>query len=139
MKRSSARLDLTQGSIIRLPLLFALPICFGNMLQSLYSTVDTLVISNFCGTNSLAAVGTSAQPVEILLCIFMGIGSGVSILVAQHVGAGDAEQLRGTVRNAVTLLYLCALPVTLLGILLGPAILRLMLVPEETIPPLWPI
>lgn len=134
MKRSSARIDLTQGPILRLALLFALPLCLGNVLQQLYSTVDTLVISNYCGTNSLAAIGTSSQPVEILLCIFIGIGSGVSILVAQHAGAGLTDRLRVTVRSASTFLYLCALPVTVLGILMGPAILRLMQVPEETLP-----
>ena len=135
MKRSSGKLDLTQGPIFSLVLRFALPICLGNMLQQLYSTVDTLVISNFCGTTSLAAIGTSSQPVEILLCLFMGIGSGVSILVAQFVGSHDAQRLRLTVRSASAFLYLCAVPLTLVGIVLGPAILRLMQVPQDTLAP----
>lgn len=134
MKRSSRTIDLTQGSIFGPVLLFALPICLGNMLQQLYSTVDTLVISNFCGTTSLAAVGTSSQPVEILLCLFMGLGSGVSILVAQYIGARDQTRLTSTVHHAATFLYVCAVPVTLLGFVLGPAILRIMQVPEDTMP-----
>ena len=135
MKRSSGKMDLTQGSIFKLILLFALPICLGNMLQQLYSTVDTLVISNFCGTTSLAAIGTSSQPVEILLCLFMGLGSGVSILVAQYIGGRDTVRLNSAVRNVSTFLYLCALPMTVIGIVLGPMILRLMQVPEDTLTP----
>lgn len=128
------RIDLTHGSIIRGVFLFALPICIGNMLQQLYTTIDTLVVSNFCGTISLAAIGATAQPVEILLCMFMGIGAGVSILISQYTGSQDLDSLRKTVRTSTALLYLCALPMTVIGCLLGPSILKLMQTPEEAIP-----
>ena len=86
--KAAKKVDMTQGSIMKRVLLFALPICVGNVLQQLYGTVDTLVIGNFCGSVSLAAVGTSSQPVEILLCVFLGLGTGVSILVSQFTGSG---------------------------------------------------
>ena len=83
---------MTSGPILRKVLLFALPLVLGNVLQQLYTTVDTLVIGKFCGTTSLAAVGTSAQPVEVVLCVFLGIGTGVSILISQYIGAGDRKE-----------------------------------------------
>lgn len=92
--KAAKKVDMTQGSIMKRVLLFALPICVGNVLQQLYGTVDTLVIGNFCGSVSLAAVGTSSQPVEILLCVFLGLGTGVSILVSQFTGSGDTESLK---------------------------------------------
>ena len=46
--RKSAQVDMTHGSVLGRAALFALPICAGNILQLLYSTVDTLVIGNFC-------------------------------------------------------------------------------------------
>ena len=67
--------DMTSGPIMRQVTLFALPICLGSILQLLYSTVDAIVIGNFCGASSLAAVGTSSQPVEVVMCLFLGIGS----------------------------------------------------------------
>lgn len=129
--KSSSKIDMTQGSIMKLVLLFALPICAGNILQQLYNTVDTLVIGNFCGSLSLAAVGTSSQPVEMLLCIFMGLGSGVSILVSQCVGSGDNETLKKIIATAISFLYLCAVPLSLLGLLIGPLILKIMQVPDD--------
>ena len=45
--RKSAQVDMTHGSVLGRAALFALPICAGNILQLLYSTVDTLVIGNF--------------------------------------------------------------------------------------------
>ena len=122
---------MTQGPIMKLVLLFALPICVGNVLQQLYSTVDTLVIGNFCGSASLAAVGTSSQPVEMLLCIFLGIGSGVSILVSQYTGSGDLKSLKEITATATSFLYLSAVPLSILGLFIGPLLLRWMQVPED--------
>ena len=64
---SSRKIDMTKGPIMRLIILFALPLCAGNILQQLYGTVDTMVIGNFCGATSLAAVGTGTLPGELLL------------------------------------------------------------------------
>ncbi len=125
------KIDMTSGSIMRLVVLFALPICAGNILQQLYNTVDTLVIGNFCGTVSLAAVGTSSQPVELLLCIFLGLGSGVSILVSQYIGKGNWDTLKEMVSTATAFLYLCAIPITILGPLVSPFILKIMQVPDD--------
>ena len=41
----SAQVDMTHGSVLGRAALFALPICAGNILQLLYSTVDTLVMT----------------------------------------------------------------------------------------------
>ena len=125
------KIDMTSGSIMRLVVLFALPICAGNILQQLYNTVDTLVIGNFCGTVSLAAVGTSSQPVELLLCIFLGLGSGVSILVSQYIGKGNWDTLKEMVSTATAFLYLCAIPITILEPLVSPFILKIMQVPDD--------
>lgn len=75
---SQKKVDMTKGPIMQLVILFALPICIGNVLQQLYNTVRYAGYGNFCNSVSLAAVGTSTQPVEIFLCLFLGIGSGVS-------------------------------------------------------------
>ena len=112
-------------------LIFALPIIAGNVLQYLYTTVDTLVIGRFCGTTSLAAVGTSAQPVEVLLCVFLGIGSGISIRVSQHAGAGDTRKLCDAAGTAISFVYMCGVPLVFLGYLTAPWILGFMGVPED--------
>lgn len=134
IRRSSAKIDLTQGPIISRAILFALPICLGSILQQLYTTVDTLVVGNFCGALSLAAVGTSSQPVEIFMCLFMGLGNGVTILVSQATGSRDHLKLRRVVRNANAFVYLCGIPVTILGFLCTSLVLRLMQTPADTLP-----
>ncbi|MBR1701589.1 MAG: MATE family efflux transporter [Lachnospiraceae bacterium] len=126
------KIDMTTGSIMGKVFLFAIPIILGNVLQQLYTTVDTLVIGNFCGETSLAAVGTSAQPVEVLLCIFLGIGTGVSILVSQYMGAGDWERMKRVSDTAVFFVYVCGLPLCVIGYFVTPLILGWMGAPADT-------
>lgn len=129
----SGKVDMTAGPIVRGVLLFALPIILGDVLQQLYTTVDTLVIGRWCSTTALAAVGTSSQPVEVVLCVFLGIGKGVSILVSQCVGAGDEKRVGRLCHTSVFFVYLCGIPVGILGILCAPVILRFMQAPADTL------
>lgn len=129
------KIDMTRGLIMQSVLLFAIPIVIGNILQQLYTTVDTLVIGNYCGHESLAAVGTSAQPVEVLLCIFLGIGTGISILVSQYVGARKTERLQALCDTVSVFIYACAIPISIIGIWLTPYMLSVMKVPADTLEP----
>ncbi|MGN0480143.1 MAG: MATE family efflux transporter [Lachnospiraceae bacterium] len=132
MASQSKKIDMTTGPIMRNVLLFAIPIVLGNILQQLYTTVDTLVIGNFCDSTPLAAVGTSSQPVEVLLCVFLGIGTGVSILVSQYIGAGEHDKLKDVCKTSIFFVYICGIPIGVLGWILTPQILELMRVPADT-------
>ncbi len=118
---------------MRLTFLFALPLVASTLLQQLYNIADTFVVSRYCGRISIAAVGTSSQPVEILLCVFLGIGHGISILVSQAAGRKNREEIKKLTKTSVSFLYMTAIPVTLLGLFAGPYILRLMQVPDDTL------
>ncbi|MCH5269455.1 MAG: MATE family efflux transporter [Lachnospiraceae bacterium] len=126
------KIDMTTGPIMKNVFLFAVPIVLGNILQYLYTTVDTLIVGNYCGKTSLAAVGTSAQPVEVLLCIFLGIGTGVSILVSQYAGAEDMEKMRRAVDTATFFVFVCGIPLCVIGYFAAPLILKGMGVPADT-------
>ncbi|MCR5743448.1 MAG: MATE family efflux transporter [Lachnospiraceae bacterium] len=129
--RTRGKVDMTQGPIMRNIMIFALPIIAGNILQYLYTTVDTLVIGNYCDHTAIAAVGTSAQPIEVLLCIFLGIGTGVSIRISQYAGANDNEGMRRACRTAVSFVYMFGIPISILGWFIAPLILKLMGVPDD--------
>ena len=59
--------DMTQGSIPKLLLEFALPLMVGNIFQMLYNTVDSIVVGNFVGTNALAAVSSTTMVTNLSL------------------------------------------------------------------------
>lgn len=126
------KIDMTTGPIMTKVFLFAIPIVLGNILQYLYTTVDILVIGNYCGDTSLAAVGTSSQPVEVLLCVFLGIGTGVSILISQYAGAKDMQKMRRAVDTATFFVFVCGIPLCVIGYFVAPLILKWMGAPADT-------
>lgn len=124
---------MTQGSIVKKFILFALPLLVGNLCQQLYNTVDSIIVGNYNGAEALAAVGTAGFPMDVMLAIFLGLSSAATILVSQYVGAGDHETIRDVVRTANNFLMLCSVPITVVGIVVSRWILIGMQVPEDVI------
>ena len=65
---------MTQGSIARHLIAYALPLILGNLFQLTYNAVDSIVIGKFAGENALAAV-SAANPVMTI--VILGV-SGVT-------------------------------------------------------------
>ena len=51
--------DMTSGNPVKLILIFAFPILAGNLLQQLYSLIDSLIIGQLLGVTALTAVSAS--------------------------------------------------------------------------------
>ena len=126
--------DMTQGSITRHLIQFALPLLAGNVFQQLYNMVDTWVVGNFVSNEAFSAVGTVGPIVNMLIGFFMGLSSGAGVVISQYYGAHRPEKVRDTVHTAMVLtLVLCAV-FTALGLALIPAMLDLMNTPAEVLP-----
>ena len=125
--------DMTSGNPVRLILGFALPVLAGNLLQQLYSLVDSLIIGRLLGVTALAAVSASGWLDWAVLSIPMGLAQGYSIQAAHCYGGRDYAGLKRTVAQS----YLISIAATVLleiasQLLLGP-VLRLMNSPQETV------
>ena len=63
---------MTEGSIVKNILFFAIPLILGNLLQQLYNTADSIIVGNFVGKNALAAVGSSTSVIYLLIAFSQG-------------------------------------------------------------------
>ena len=52
---------MTEGSIWKRIVAFAIPLFWGNLFQQLYNTADSLIVGNFLGSSALAAVSSSGN------------------------------------------------------------------------------
>ena len=123
--------DLTSGSIVRKLLLFALPIIAGNIVQQLYNVVDTIVVGNFVGSQAIAAVSVAWPAMMVFNCLFMGLGMGSNIIVAQKRGAGDSEELTKAITSTMALTIYGGTIITVLGLIFGKQILVLLNTPAD--------
>ena len=97
------KVDLLKDSIIKSILLFAIPILISNLFQQFYNTVDTMIVGNVLGEKSLAAIGACTAVYDLLVGFSLGVGNGLSIVVARSFGAGDQEKLRHAVAGTIVI------------------------------------
>ena len=99
-----AKRDLTQGSIPRGLLGFALPLILGNLLQQLYNLADTWVVGRFIGEGALAAVGSSYTLMTFLTSILLGLCMGSGVYFSIQYGRQDPDRLRNGIFQSFLLI-----------------------------------
>ena len=82
---------MTQGSIARHLIAYALPLILGNLFQLTYNAVDSIVIGKFAGENALAAVSAANPVMTIVILGVSGVSIGASVLMSRFYGAGDED------------------------------------------------
>lgn len=132
-KKSSA-MDMTAGSIVRLLVLFSVPLLLGNMFQLLYNTVDTLVVGNFVGKEALAAVGSTSSIINIMVLFFNGVSVGGGVIISRYYGARDLEELHRSVETTMAMTFIIGVVFTFIGVGMTPFMLRFMATPEDVMP-----
>lgn len=132
--KNSKDTDMTKGPIIRLLVVFAIPLLLGNLFQQLYNTVDSLVVGNFVGTEALAAIGSTTSICNTLVKFFNGVSIGASVIISQYYGAHDDDNLYRSVQTTMALTFLCGILFTVLGYFMTPFMLRLMATPDDVLP-----
>lgn len=134
-KRRQTDHSMTQGNIFRQLLLYSLPLLAGNFFQQCYNTVDSIVLGNFVGKAALAAVGTTMPIINTLIGLFLGLSTGIGVVISQFYGAGEEKKVGQAVQTSLVLvLILCGL-FTAVGIGMVPFMLRLMATPADVFAP----
>ena len=132
MKKSS--MDLTQGSIIRLILVFASPIFIGQVFQNLYNSVDSIIVGHFVGTTALAAVSSCSDISFLFTGFFTGLSAGAGVLFARHFGAKDYDKLHDAIHTSVFFSTILGLIMATIGILCTPVLLAIIDCPADVYP-----
>lgn len=122
-----------KGKIWKQILVFFFPILIGSFFQQLYNMVDTFVVGQYVGTQALAAVGTTGSVISLLVGFFVGVASGATVLISQHYGAGDQEQVDKSVHTAIALSLVSGVIIMVIGALTARPVMKAMNVPDEII------
>ena len=126
--------SLTEGSIWKSMLLFALPVFLGNVFQQLYNTFDSWVVGNYLGDNALAAVSSSGSLIFMMIGFFNGVAMGAGVIIARCYGAKDYDSMRRAIHTDVAFGLTAGILLTALGVAFTPTILRWMNTPEDVLP-----
>ena len=125
--------DLTKGNPVKLIFMFAIPIFIGNVFQLLYSLVDTRIVGQMLGEQSLAAVGATNSVNTLVVGFLYGLTNGFAIIVARSFGAKNEKDLRKSVAATFVLGIITSLVLTVISVVFLYPLLQLLNTPLDVI------
>jgi putative MATE family efflux protein len=130
-EREFMNVSLLEGKITRAIVIFAIPLFFSQLFQTLYNTVDTVLIGYFLGENSLAAMGATTALFDLIVGFCTGCGSGFGIIAGQNFGAKNYRELKKSVGQSIVLSLIIGLVLTVISYAALPALLHILNTPDE--------
>jgi putative MATE family efflux protein len=117
--------DYTQGSIGRAVILLAIPMMLEMAMESVFAIVDIFWVSSL-GSEAVAVVGLTEAILTILYAVAIGLGMGVTALVARRIGEGDASAAAKVAGQSIWLGVGSSALVAIFGIAFAADLLRIM-------------
>ncbi len=121
--------DLTQGSPMRVIVMFTLSMIATSAMSYVYSITDSIMVSRFVDTHAMGAISAISPAYAMLDGIMSAIVGGFAIYAGRVFGAGDKERLRRLMANAVMLSVIVVLPVSVFSAVFAGSFADLMNVP----------
>jgi putative MATE family efflux protein len=123
-----------EGDLKKNMFLFAMPIALSSICQQLFNSADTAVVGRFADTSALAAVGTNAEIVALLVSISAGLAVGLNVLIAWKAGAGEKDGISDAIHSGIALSLITGILMTVICELSAAQILKMIQVPSDVFP-----
>jgi putative MATE family efflux protein len=127
--------SLTEGSISRGLIQFALPILYANVLQSLNGSVNSIWVGRFLGEAALTATSNANMVLFLLISAAFGIAMAATILIGQAIGANDITEAKRVVGTSATFFLSLSIGLALLGWIFCEPLLVAMRTPADSLAP----
>ncbi len=125
--------DLTQGKPEQVLRRFTLPLFISVIFQQFYNMADTAIAGRFAahGEDAVAAIGASHPITMIFMAIAIGSNIGCSVVISQLFGAKQHARMKTAITTTLISCLALSLLLSVLGVALSPALLRLVDTPEN--------
>lgn len=117
------------GKIFR----FAVPLALSSVLQQLFNAADLAVVGRFANPQAMAAVGSNAAVISLLVSLFIGLSIGANVVIGSLLGAGQRDRIGDAVHTVIAVSLISGLLLTLVGNLAAEPILVLMGAPKNVL------
>lgn len=126
--------DMRNGSLYTGILQFAIPVILTTLLQNMFHTADLIVVGQFCGSISVAAVTSTTSITALIVSLFTGISLGTGLTVARALGGQQEEDVSRCVHTALPTALIGGCFLSIFGVIFSPALLKMMNTPEDVLP-----
>ena len=123
--------DLVNGPIAPTLFAFSFPFMLSTLLQTAYSTTDTIVVGQFLGSAGLAAVSNGSQLMQMLYSICIGFSNAGQVLIAQARGANNYRKLEKIIGTLLVMEVILAVVIGGVSMAVSEFLLRTLQTPPE--------
>ncbi len=124
--------NLAEGNVVKQLILFSLPVLISNIIQSLYSTVDMLIVGQYAGEISMSGVNIGGQVSFIITNMIFGLSVGATVLIGQYKGSDDRRSMHEVIATLLISLIIAAIVLTVIMISVTDPLLALIQTPQES-------
>ena len=124
--------DFTRAPLGRALLLVAVPMVLEMLMESLFAVVDVFFVARL-GADAVATVGLTESMLTLVYTLGMGLGIGVTALVARRIGEGDPAAASRTAVQGIALGVVASIPIAIVGVVAAPRLLELMGAPASLV------
>ena len=126
--------QLGEVKVLELLMKFSIPAIVGMVVNALYNVVDRIYIGNGLGSLGIAGI-TIAFPVMLVMMAFaMLVGIGANSLVSIRLGQNKKEEAEVIFGNALSLLVLVSLILSIIGLVAMEPLLKLLGASQQILP-----
>lgn len=126
--------QLGELKVSKLIIKFSIPAIIGMLVNALYNLVDRIYIGHGVGSLGIGAT-TIVFPVMLIMMAFsMLIGIGANSLVSIRLGQNRKEEAEGIFGNALVLLIITSLVLSIVGLVILEPFLKLLGASEQMLP-----
>ena len=126
-------IDMLHGPLFMKIIMFTLPLAASSILQQLFNSVDVAVVGRFASSQALAAVGSNAPVISLLINLFMGVSMGANVIISNHIGQNDRRSIRDAISTVGLVAIVSGLLMMVVGILVARPILTMMDTPADVL------
>ena len=130
---NSKEIDMLHGPLFMKILVFALPLAASSILQQLFNSVDVAVVGHFASSEALAAVGSNAPVISLLVNLFLGLSMGANVVIANHIGQNDQLGIRKAINTVSMIALISGFALLVIGVSVARPILTMMGTPPEVL------
>lgn len=101
--------------------------------SGIFNMTDVAVVGKFAGARALGSVGSTTIIITLTTGILLGMGGGVNVVTALHMGAEDYRRVHKTVHTSVILCFIAGLLLLVTGLAFSKPLLEVMNTKPELI------
>lgn len=125
--------DMLHGPLLMKILAFALPLAASSVLQQLFNSIDVAVVGHFASSQALAAVGSNAPVISLLINLFLGLSMGANVIISNHIGQNDTQSIRKAIATVALTALVSGVFLLVLGTSVARPILEMMDTPDDVL------